>query len=66
MSPVTGGSARVGSWLAAWTIWLSSLVIALPPERVGMRRRHRPSAMRVPVIQLAVGSKPTIVTAPVP
>ena len=35
-----------------------------PAERVGMSRRHRPSAMGVPVIQFAVGSKPTIVTAP--
>jgi hypothetical protein len=35
-------------------------------ERVGTRRRQRPFAMRVPVIQSAVGSKPMIVTEPLP
>jgi len=66
ISPPTGGRASDGNCPAAWTIWLSSPLPAVPVERVGMRRRHRPSATLVPASHFAVGSKPMIVTAPAP
>ena len=64
--PPTGGNASDGSCEAAWTIWLSSPLPAVPAVRVGMSRRHRPSAAFVPESQRVVGSKPMIVTAPAP
>src|SRR5687767_11053164 len=66
MSPSIGGRASDGGCDAADTIWLSSPRIGPPLVRVGRRRRHIPSAMLVPAIHDAVGSKPTMVTDPLP
>ena len=66
MSPPIGGSDRLGSWVAAETIWLSSPTTGPPLERAGRSRRQRLSPASESTIQPVVGSKPTSDTAPLP